>query len=290
MALQEKPFVSLFNRFVCIVAVRDRELGLAITRTLQNLPLVQVIPCSSAAQAEAAITERKSVHCCICGAGLDDSRGDELYLLKRFGDHIPFVMCLAGERAELSAECVRFDAASILMQNRCGPESDEFVICVCNQIVKGVLFPLQSLRMNRILHHSLEILFRREPKSVSDWADLCGMSRRYLCTLWRTHCGSTAHKRLLCFDLLCAAFSYYLNELLDRSQRNTSQESLKKQRLLSRKYFDHLQPLHQIMFPKHNYGLLPVRRFEQIGFYDAPDMPRFASHARESPKHARSPA
>ena len=268
MERQEEAYSFLFKKFVCVVALADRETGRALSDALRQIPLLEVLTCGASGQAESTILSQNRVHCCICGAGLNDRQGDELYLLKRFGDHVPFIMYFSGESAELSAECMRFDASGVLVHDPHDPGYGKFLVSVCTQIVKGVLFPLRSLRICGPLRRSLTSLFRHEPENVTQWADRCDMSRRNLCELWSNHCGTAAHAALVCFSLLCAAFTWYLNEALDRERLNAASSCLHKQRSLTRKYYYQMGTLQKIMFGKRNYQLLPVRHYEHIGFYN----------------------
>ncbi|MBN2035553.1 MAG: hypothetical protein JW768_02305 [Chitinispirillaceae bacterium] len=268
MALQEQPYSFVFKKFVCVVAVRDQKLGQEIERALEQIPLVRVAVCDSCKSAEQAIKAQKRVHCCICGSGMKDMKSDELYLLKQFGDHIPFVMYLSKDSAELTAECKDFDAAAVLVQERCAPHSRKFVLSVCNQTIWGVLFPMQSLRINSALLHSLTVMFQNHPETVDGWAQQSSLSGRYLCSLWTTRCGFNTNQALICFKIMCAAFTHYLNEYLDQCHRNTTRASRKTRHCISRKYTDHQETVEYIMFRKRNYENLPIRTRDLVEFYD----------------------
>ena len=264
MAQQEQAYSFLFKKFVCVVALDDRDLGNTVAHTLQQIPLLNVVSCSTATRTEAAILAEKRVHACICGQGLYDQHGDELYLLKRFGDYIPFIMYLSSGSAELSAECMRFDAGDMLTTDKNLPDSCRFLTAICNQIVKGVLLPLRSLRIHAPLRRSLSTLFHSRPENVQQWADECGMSRRYLLTLWTNHCGISAHAALSIFSLLCSAFTWYLNEAFDRNHLNQTASSHKKLRSCNARFTHYVEKLQPILFKKRNYALLPVRGCQEI--------------------------
>ena len=51
-------------------------------------------------------------------------------------------------------------------------------------------------------------------------------------------------------------------------------------RSCTRKYYNYLASLQQIMFRKRAYSLLPVREYEHIGFYDVVSIPRTTAAAR----------
>ena len=273
MPCSEQAYSFLFNKFVCVVALADKEQAEVVERGLNAIPLLKVITHTTSATAETAILSQDRVHCCVCGTGFDDRHGHELHLLKRFGDHIPFIMLLPGTRVMLGAECMRFDAAAVLEQEQLGPGSARLLVAVCNQIVKGVLFPLRSLRIIEPLRRSLEVMFRKKPAGVIEWALQCDMSRQYVRKLWSDHCGATANLSLICHQLLCSAFTYYLNQALEQDHRNTTRSCLQKQQSCTRKYYNHLASLQRMMFRKRAYSLLPVREYEHIGFYDVITMP-----------------
>ena len=270
MAFQERPFSYLFHHFSCVVVLRDKALEQTVARALHNLPLVQVIACNSAAQAEAVILQRDNVHCCICGPGLDDRRGDELYLLKRFGDNIPFVMYLPGEFVELSAECMRFTAASVLMASTHGRESAELVVRVCTHIIRGIVCVRRSYENEMSLRRVLATLFCKRPESVTEWAIDHGMSRRHLVRICDAYCVSAPRYVLICAQILQAAFGYYLNEFLGCKKNYAGQSLVNIEDRISRKYCDHRELMEEIMFGKRKYRCLPVRSYEDIILYDAP--------------------
>lgn len=287
---QEQAFSFLFKKFVCITAVADPKLGTWIVQELEKLPFMRVIACDTAGRAETAILSQDRVHCCVCGAGLADRHGDELYLLKRFGDSIPVVMYLPGASAAFGAECMWFDAAAVISDENDASRSPQFLVEVCARIVEGVLFPFRSLQTCKSLRSSLEILFKKKPCNVSSWAELCSVSRRNLCGLWSDHCKTSAHYALVCHELLCCAFAWYLNEVFDRGGLNDVPSACRKRTLLSRKYYDQLEDLHPLMFKKRNYRLLPLRQREHVGFYDAVVLPGSAaipvSLGKNTPKNS----
>jgi hypothetical protein len=51
-------------------------------------------------------------------------------------------------------------------------------------------------------------------------------------------------------------------------------------RSCTRKYYNYLALLQQIMFRKRAYSLLPVREYEHIGFYDVVSIPRTPAAAQ----------
>jgi hypothetical protein len=281
MVQQEQAYSFLFNKFVCVVALDDRSLCNTVAKSLRRIPFLNAVTCDTARRAEAAILAQKRVHACICGGALRDRHNDGLYLLKRFGDYIPFLMYLSGDSAELSAESMRFDAANVLTADTNLPDSCCFLSALCNEIVKGALFPLRSLRIHAPLRRSLSILFSSKPQTVQQWADHCRISRRHLLDLWASHCDISAHAALSLFSLLCAAFTWYLNETFDRDHLNQTASSQKKLRSCNAGFTHYVEKLEPTLLKKRNYALLPVREYEHLGFYD---------YATASESHRTSPA
>ncbi|MBN2035296.1 MAG: hypothetical protein JW768_01005 [Chitinispirillaceae bacterium] len=269
MAVSEKAFQFLFKKFVVVVAMRDRDHASIVAARLQDIPLFKVISCTSSRKAESAIESCDHVHCCVCGSGMADLHNEELYLLKRFGDHIPFIMHVSDRNIALAAECMRFDAAAVMNSENMQNNLHALMIAVCNQSVKGVLFPFRSLRTHQSLHKSRTILFKTHPQDVTEWAIQCDMSRQHLHELWTNYCGATANLSLICFHLLCTAFTWYLNDALDRETRNWSFSSLRTMKQCTRKYENHQIQLNHLMFRKRGYHTLPVREYEHTGFYEA---------------------
>jgi CheY-like chemotaxis protein len=206
--ISEKPFEFLSGT-INLLVVEDEPFSLGpALEFLESIPLIsyKVVNSSSAALSEFKSGNR--YHLCITDLGISDVNGDEFFLVRQFSKECSIIV-LTGSKSPLKgAKCIQCGARAVIEKGISFNLREYFSI-----LKKCILLNIVDSRHNEFSNDALspavEVLFEKNPASVTEWADFLRISDRQLRNLWHNSSGFSAKHVLFLYGLYRNAFNYY---------------------------------------------------------------------------------
>ena len=231
--ISERPFEFLSGT-INLLVVEDEpySLGSAL-EFLESIPLIsyKVVNSSSAALSEFKSGNR--YHVCITDLGISDVNGDEFFLVRQFSKMCSIIV-LTGSKSPLKgAKCIQCGARAVIEKGTSFNLREYF-----NILKKCILLNIVDSRYNEfcndVLSPAVEVLFEKNPASVTEWADCLRISDRQLRNLWHNS-GFSAKHVLFLYGLYRNAFNYY-EKLLFEPKTNSGQSEISADPVYKKQY------------------------------------------------------
>lgn len=202
-----KPFYFLDKQISILLVDDDPGVLGMLSDVFSPLGLYDVQCASSARQAEEQLRSAKRTHSCVLDLGIDDIKGDEFFLLKKFGNRASFVIFTGRQSSSKGFDAHRFGAKAVVEKSG---EFDQpgFLKIVDHCSLLNIINPKYTGGKGS-LNVSTDVLFEKSPRFVSQWAQLIGLTDRALRLVWTKNLGANAKIILSMHDMFRASFDYY---------------------------------------------------------------------------------
>ncbi|MBD3356606.1 MAG: response regulator [Chitinivibrionales bacterium] len=202
----QRCFDFLFHKVRILVVDDEPEICEVYEEILSLCPLYRVDSAASIPEAKALI--RKNVyHVCLLDLGLDDLDHDELYLLRKYGRAMKFIIISARKCMETGylIGCLGgtvFEKPVKLMAPDIPREINEgFLRFLATPVATAV-------EEDAYIGRARQALAEKVPENISDWAESVGIGERYLRRKWRDWIGCKLRHSLYLYQVFFAALAH----------------------------------------------------------------------------------
>jgi hypothetical protein len=211
MAEDRLPFYFLDNTFRILVVDSDKAVLNQIRKIFAPMRMITLYAAASTREAEAYFISPDRIHLCILEPEHSDHENDDFYLLNKYANRAPFVIC-TGSHSPLKGFIAHESGAKALVEK--GPNSIgiDFIRSINRHLLINTINPRYS-RVKNTLNHSTDMLVKHSPKFVSQWAVQMAISDRELRHIWTKNLGANAKIILSIHQIFEAAFHYYERQL-----------------------------------------------------------------------------
>jgi len=202
-------YFDFLEKTINILVVDDEDFQLALYKELlQDHRLLQIYTASTGREAEKILRGKTPVHMCFFDLGITDIDNDEYYLLKRYGQWLPFIIVSGASDMERAFEARAF-GASKLIEKPIDVEEDKFWNIFTDSFLNQVIVPKSSLDKTHLLYECCRIVREEKPLNVSDWGRKAGIHASYLRRLWNDCYNASPKKVLFLYQLFNKALRYH---------------------------------------------------------------------------------
>jgi DNA-binding NarL/FixJ family response regulator len=204
----EKCFSFLDKSLAILIADDDWMILDVLTETLSPVSLYNILPANTAQAASNIICGEKRVHVCIMDLGLKDLEEDEYYLLKKFAPYVSFLVHTGSINPAQGFKSKEYGAKHLITKgSMTAIEGIELVQTINRFALYNLINPSFNETVYDTLNYATEMLFRKSPASVTQWAADAKITDRELRNLWKNKIGIMARHALTIFDLFSLAFA-----------------------------------------------------------------------------------
>jgi DNA-binding NarL/FixJ family response regulator len=229
-----------------------------LTETLQQAGFFRILAVSNAKAASKAIETQWPLHCCILDLGIKDCGNDDLYLVRRYGEMLPFIIYTAREASVEFFDCAAAGARAIV-------QKDSNCLKGLIKLVAAMRKPvLESILMNRCIAQHREkilplisLLIEKMPHSVGDWARELNMDERWLRERCSVLCGACPKTLIFLCYAYGLAFDYHETKLRGNTSLLENQVTREQLCRLEEYYFSHRSLLEKFILGAGFHPVFP---------------------------------
>ena len=212
---KDRPPYYFLNDSINLLLIDDDESILQyVTELVRAIPLYRIECASSARKALALWEPPKRYHACITDLGIDDMKGDEFFILRQFGRQTAFII-FTGATSPIKGFTAGQLGARALMEKTNNVDQMTLLKTLNHYALLNVLNPSFLRSDDNTLSLSTDLLFRKSPQQVTEWALELGISDRELRHIWKRHLGANAKIILFIYHVYHRAFTYFESRLSD---------------------------------------------------------------------------
>ncbi len=163
---------------------------------------------STTSSAIQLINDNQKFHLCILDLGISDYAGDEFFILRNYSDCFPCIVLTGSNSPSKGAACIQLGAKAV-MEKGSTFKFEFFFSSICEQTIRGILSKKAAKKASDTLNASIDTLLKRNPSTVTQWADYLFITDRQMRNLWQNETGFGAKHILELHLLLSNAFKYY---------------------------------------------------------------------------------
>ncbi len=219
MPLDRPPYYFLDKSINLLIVDDDQQIRSLLQKIISPVELYSVNTASTAGAAEPLLASPQRIHLCVIDLGLRDLHNDEFYLIKKYSDRVAFII-FTGSTSPTKGFKARECGAKAIIEKSPEFNPDEFVKIVNKYALFNIINPRYGLTKDT-LNAATEILIEQQPKYVSHWAMLLGITDRELRHIWSKNLGANAKIILTINQLFQSAFTYY-QKLIDQVENRSS--------------------------------------------------------------------
>ncbi|MBD3314665.1 MAG: response regulator [Chitinivibrionales bacterium] len=206
------PSADIGNKYdflsgtVRVLVIENDKKALAAYKEIMSLcHLYRVDFAATITEAESLI-KKNGYHVCLMDIGMQTSVYDELYLLKKFGKILSFLIVSA--QRSLSTGCMIGRLGGKVLLKSAALGKPELMLEINNQFLRYLISPLAcNLADDYQLWQCQSVLINENPKSVSEWGYTAGIPERYLREKWFGRVGCKPRHSLFLYNVFTDAFA-----------------------------------------------------------------------------------
>ncbi|MGD9200460.1 MAG: response regulator [Chitinispirillia bacterium] len=221
MKNNEEPFYYL-NKLINVLLVDDDPKVTAFLLELfKPFRPYNIFTASTAKQALKILQSPQRIHVCILDLGINDIKNDEFFLLKEFGNHIFFVIFTGSSSPLAGFEANKLRAQAII-EKSAEFNKNRFIKVINRFALLNIINPKYNIKIDS-LSEATDVLFKKSPHFVTQWAQQLGMTDRSLRHIWTKNLGANAKIILSIYKIFSQALSFFEKcELEGSCYSNTS--------------------------------------------------------------------
>jgi|WetSurMetagenome_2_1015567.scaffolds.fasta_scaffold102039_2 CheY-like chemotaxis protein len=179
-----------------------------LTEMLSPVRLFNILSANTTKAASDLISGENRVHVCIMDLGLRDIDDDEYYLLKKFAPYISFLVHTGSINPTQGFKSKEYGAKHLITKgSMTAIEGIELVQTINRYSLYNLINPSYNETVFDTLNYATEMLFKKSPASVTQWAAEARITDRELRNLWKNKIGIMARHALTIFELFSLAFT-----------------------------------------------------------------------------------
>jgi CheY-like chemotaxis protein len=218
------PFDFMHNTIRLLVIDDEPEVLEMTAMIVEPIPIYSVHCAKSNTEALKVIEELDRVHLCITDLGICDIENDECYLLKKCAGRIHFVV-LTGSTSIAKGYQLHQIGARAVLEKATDIGNERFFDVLKEQALLSIIYPHYSLNNPDTLDNAVDVLFTKNPSSVTRWALDTNISDREMRNIWKNAMGINARTILFLYQAYTAAFEWFHSALIaDASEGKTLRE------------------------------------------------------------------
>jgi len=218
-AAEKKTFSFLSKSLNLLLIDDDINILSFLNKIVEPVFLYSVQNATTAQQAEKILTSPKRIHLCVMDLGIKDINNDEFYLIKKYRDKSAFIT-FTGSSYPTKGFLSHYYGAKALLEKGPRFKNIQFLKTINYFSLLNIINPRYNNLIKDSLFISTDILFKKSPDNVSQWAKLSSMTDRTLRHIWRNNLGANAKIILLIYQIFNYAFTYFENMIDENKSSN----------------------------------------------------------------------
>ena len=207
MKNNEEPFYYLNNLINVLLVDDDPKVISFLSEIFKPFRPYNVFTASTAKQAYKLLQSPRRIHVCVMDLGINDIKNDEFYLLKEFGTHIFFVLFTGSSSPLAGFEANKLRAQAII-EKSAHFNNSKFMKIINRFALLNIINPKYNIKIDS-LSEATDILFKKSPHFVTQWAQQLGMTDRSLRHIWTRNLGANAKIILSIYKIFSQALTYF---------------------------------------------------------------------------------
>ena len=159
-----------------------------VSELLSHVNIFEISTASRCAEAVTVLRSRR-IHLCILDLGINDIDNDEFYLLRTYAKTCSIIVLTASTSPQKGGLCMELGARAIL-EKRAPFDNRTFIINSNRYALLNIINPYYRERAGDTLGLTTKVLFEKDPRSVTEWADCLRITDRQLRNLWNSGTGA----------------------------------------------------------------------------------------------------